>query len=114
MTVSISNMAQVWMSNSNVYNAISMSVSTLGVGPNANSKLLSFKIDANSVFDVYASGVVFTKAIPVANLPSASVIGAGAKATVTDANQNSFLANVFAGGSNVVPVFSDGTRWKIG
>ena len=114
MTVSISNMAQVWMSNTNTYNGIAMSISTLGVGPNANSKLLSFKVDSNAAFDAYASGVLFMKTLPVANLPGASVVGAGARAIVTDANQNSFLANVFSGGTNTVPIFSDGTCWKIG
>lgn len=114
MTVSISNMAQVWMSNTNTYNGIAMSISTMGYGANANSKLLTFKVDANIVYDVYASGIVFAKTSTVANLPNARVVSAGAKTIVTDANQNSFLANVFSGGSNVVPVFSDGTRWKIG
>lgn len=107
-------MAQVWMSNTNTYNGIAMSISTLGYGANANSKLLSFKVDANVAHDVYVNGVTFSKTLPIANLPGAGVVGAGARAIVTDANQNSFLANVFSGGSNVVPIFSDGTRWKIG
>lgn len=139
MTVSISNMAQVWMSNTNTYNAIAMSVSTMGHGANANSRLLRFKVDGNTKFDIDANGNILTSntissnvvyantvmsntvittnlnfiTVTVANLPPAS-IGIGTKAFVTDANQNSFLANVFSGGSNVVPVFSDGTGWKIG
>lgn len=58
MTVSISNMAQVWMSNTNTYNAIAMSISTLGVGANSSSKLLSFNVDGNTVFGINATGTI--------------------------------------------------------
>ena len=40
--------------------------------------------------------------------------GAGARAVVTDANATTFHAIVAGGGANVVPVFSDGTNWRIG
>ncbi len=56
MTVSIANMSQVWMSNTNTYNAIVMSVSTLGYGANTNSNLLTLKIDGNTRFNVDATG----------------------------------------------------------
>jgi hypothetical protein len=60
MTVSIANMSQVWMANSNVYNAISMSVSTLGYGANASSKLLNLSVDGNSKFSVDATGRILS------------------------------------------------------
>jgi hypothetical protein len=50
----------------------------------------------------------------VASLPSASTAGAGAKMFVTDANATTFASTVAGGGSNDVPVYSDGTNWKIG
>mgnify|MGYP001617979545 CR=1 FL=1 len=50
----------------------------------------------------------------VANLPSAVTIGAGARALVTDANATTFASVVAGGGANVVPVYSDGTDWRIG
>lgn len=50
----------------------------------------------------------------VSGLPSASTAGAGARAMVTDANATTFLTTVAGGGSNIVPVVSDGTNWKIG
>lgn len=53
----------------------------------------------------------------VANLPSAAVAGAGARAAVTDATQTltaGIGAIVAGGGANIVPVFCDGTNWRIG
>jgi hypothetical protein len=53
----------------------------------------------------------------VANLPSVSVAGAGARAAVTDATQTltaGIGTIVSGGGANVVPVFCDGTNWRIG
>jgi hypothetical protein len=58
MTVSISNMAQVWMSNTNTYNAIAMSVSTMGYGANNNSTILKLGVDGNTKFQVAANGRV--------------------------------------------------------
>ena len=57
---------------------------------------------------------VKTTGVTVASLPTAATAGAGSRAFVTDANQNTFYANVFSGGANQVPVFSDGTFWRIG
>lgn len=50
----------------------------------------------------------------VAALPSASTQGAGTKVFVTDANATTFNSVVAGGGANKVPVFSDGTAWRIG
>jgi hypothetical protein len=53
-------------------------------------------------------------ALTVATLPSAATAGAGTRAFVTDANATTFNSTVAAGGSNKVPVVSDGTNWLIG
>lgn len=64
--------------------------------------------------------VVAAKSVPkvpsftVANLPSASTAGAGACAFVTDANATTFASVVAGSGANGVPVYSDGTNWRIG
>lgn len=50
----------------------------------------------------------------VATLPSAATSGAGARAFVSDANATTFASTVAGGGANAVPVYSDGTNWKIG
>lgn len=55
--------------------------------------------------------------VTVANLPAASNTYKGARATVTDATQTltAGIGTVVAGtGGNVVPVFCDGTNWRIG
>jgi hypothetical protein len=50
----------------------------------------------------------------VSGLPSAASLGINARALVTDASSTTFAAVVAGGGANVVPVYSDGTDWRIG
>jgi len=52
--------------------------------------------------------------VTVANLPSAAIAGVGARAFVTDSSVSTFGTTVAAGGSTKVPVYSDGTNWKVG
>src|SRR5262245_36556587 len=49
----------------------------------------------------------------VASLPAAASYK-GARYMVTNANATTFNSVVAAGGANIVPVFSDGTNWRIG
>lgn len=55
-----------------------------------------------------------TKTYTVATLPSAALMGAGARSFVTDANATTFASVVVGGGANKVPVYSDGSNWLIG
>jgi hypothetical protein len=58
-----------------------------------------------------------TKALTVATLPAAATAGVGARAFVTDALTTLALGIgtvVANGGSNKVPVYSDGTNWLYG
>jgi len=50
----------------------------------------------------------------VATLPSAVTSGIGARSFVTDALGPTFGATVVTGGAIAVPVYSDGTNWKVG
>jgi len=50
----------------------------------------------------------------VATLPSAVTVGAGARAFVTDSSVSTFGTNIAGGGAINVPVYSDGTNWKVG
>jgi len=113
MTVSIQNMAQTWL-DANTYNAISMTVSSLGYAPNVHSKLINFNFNGTSTFSVTANGVICGPVTTVGNLPSPSVVGAGARFMVTDASNNRFSYVVSGGGANTVPVYSDGTNWRAG
>lgn len=63
------------------------------------------------------SGFVKLPSYTVAGLPSASTSGAGSTAFVTDASTTLVLGlggTVAGGGSNKVPVYSDGTNWVYG
>jgi hypothetical protein len=62
----------------------------------------------------FPSGVYRGRAFTVANLPAAATVGDAARAYVTDANATTFASVVVGGGSNKVPVYSDGTDWRIG
>jgi len=62
-------------------------------------------------------GEIRTRSKTVANLTAAATAGAGARAFVSDstvAASGNFGATVTGGGSNSVPVYSDGTNWRIG
>lgn len=50
----------------------------------------------------------------VATLPSAVTSGVGARSFVTDALGPTFGATVVTGGAVAVPVYSDGTNWRVG
>jgi hypothetical protein len=50
--------------------------------------------------------------LKVAGLPPAGSVGR--RRFVTDANATTFASIVAGGGSNNVPVYDDGTNWRIG
>ena len=60
------------------------------------------------------NGVARTRPVLVSALPLASTAGAGSRAFVTDADSLVFNALAVGGSTNAVPVFSDGTDWRIG
>ena len=63
---------------------------------------------------IIAGSTVKTATYTVAGLPAAATAGAGARAYVTDALAPSFSAAVTGGGTVPVPVYSDGTTWRVG
>ena len=50
----------------------------------------------------------------VADLPNAADVGVGSRAFVTNSSVSTFGTTVAGGGSTKVPVYSDGTNWKVG
>jgi hypothetical protein len=83
-------------------NIIAGNISTLETGGN---------ITGNTVT---AATAVVTTPTTVDNLPSAVAAGPGARSFVIDSNTITFYSNVGNAGSNSVPVFSDGTSWRVG
>ena len=57
---------------------------------------------------------ISTTVYTVATLPSAVTSGVGARSFVSDANATTFASIVAGSGANKVPVYSDGTNWRIG
>jgi len=60
------------------------------------------------------SYIVGSTVYTVANLPDPAVVGAGVRAFVSDSSVTTFNTTVASGGANTVPVFSNGTNWKVG
>ena len=65
---------------------------------------------------VFNAPTVATTVYSVAGtaLPSAATVGQGARAFVSDATVSTFATAYTGGGANKVPVYSDGTVWRIG
>jgi hypothetical protein len=75
----------------------------------------AMKLDANG--NLSNLGVIKTGVFTVGTLPSASAVGVGSIAFVTDSNTTVILGlglTVIGGGSNKVPVYSGGTNWIVG
>jgi hypothetical protein len=61
-----------------------------------------------------APGIIKTGVFVSGNIPSASAVGVGARAFVTDADSVVFGNTYVGGAANSMPVFSNGTAWYIG
>lgn len=67
-----------------------------------------------STIDNLAAGFCLSGVFTVATLPGAAQLGVGARAFVIDSSVSTFGTTVAGGGSIKVPVYSDGTDWKVG
>ncbi len=63
---------------------------------------------------VWAGTYAATTPVAVGSLPAASAGLTGARMFVTDASATTFASIVANGGANKVPVYCDGTNWRIG
>jgi hypothetical protein len=57
---------------------------------------------------------VKTTPTTLVQLPTAATVGAGTRAFITDGSTATFGATVAGGGANIVPIYSDGSNWKVG
>jgi hypothetical protein len=71
-------------------------------------------IGTSSTTQTKVFGVIQSTTYTVATLPSASTVGVGARAFVTDASSPVFGAAVAGGGAVPVPVYSTGSAWFVG
>ena len=98
MTVSIANMAQVWMSNTNTYNGIAMSISTMGYGANSASRLFRLRVDGNTKVDIDANGNITANSITVNTIIASSTANAITTGTLTS---NTITANNIVSTNNI-------------
>jgi len=65
-----------------------------------------------------ATGIGLIGTTGISSLPSPSTAGAGARSFITDSDaayNSTSLGNIaVGGGANGVPVYSDGTNWRVG
>lgn len=83
-------------------------------GDSRRASITTFTGFIEENFDGVVANTVQTTATTYAQLPAASSAGAGTRAFITDGSTTTFAATVAGGGSNKVPVYSDGTNWKVG
>lgn len=106
--VLLGDSAGVGTGNGAATNSIVIGASAVGKGTNTTV------IGTTSTTATWLYGVVNSTVYTVATLPAAATAGAGSRAFVSDSNATTFAAIVAAGGANGVPVYSDGTDWRIG
>lgn len=81
--------------------------------PDNNNNSSTFSFNSKGVLN---TPVILTTVYSAAGtpIPSASSVGMGARAFVSDATANTFNTAYTSGGSYKMPVFSNGTSWYIG
>lgn len=90
--------------------------STLGQTWNSDTGLYRVAAGILKIGDATGAngGALRLGPVAVASLPAAATAGNGCRAHVTDALAPTFGATVAAGGAVSVPVYSDGSAWKVG
>lgn len=92
----------------NIEAAFENTLSLDGSTPNA----MNADLDMNGYNVINAGNIAWAETVyTVATLPAGS---AGSRAFVTDATTTTFASIVVGSGSNGVPVYHDGTDWRIG
>jgi hypothetical protein len=84
-------------------------------GDKLTNVLRLFFAQLNSVLTILTNSyITSTTVYTVATLPPASTSNTGTRTFVSDSNTTTFGATVAGGGTNTVPVYSNGTSWKVG
>lgn len=114
---SVANAAQPNITSVGTLTSLTVSGNVTSANANLGNLITANFASINN--DLTASGnvvafTISTTPILAGNLPSAAAVGAGARAFVTDADSTTFNDPVVGGGSNNMPVFSNGTSWFIG
>ena len=112
-TIAVAMLARWSLGTVNFTSAYPASQLLLAVGANSSSPTLATFDGLTGVFTAPALATTVYSATGT-SIPSAVTSGVGARAFVSDATAATFDTAYTSGGSNKVPVYSDGTTWKIG
>jgi len=87
-----------------------------GSGHASKAGAVELKNGGNLACTVQTNGLQMNKPIrdPVSTVAALPSGAQGMRAMVNDANATTFDTTVAGGGSNIVPVFYNGTNWRIG
>ena len=83
-------------------------------GDSRRASITTFVQFIEENFTNVVAQTVQTTPVLYSALPTAADAGIGTRAFITDGSTATFAATVTGGGSNKVPVYSDGTNWKVG
>jgi hypothetical protein len=84
-------------------------------GDKLTNVLRLFFNQLNSALTILTNSYITNTTIyTVATLPTASTANSGTRTFVSDSSTTTFGATVSGGGSNIVPVYSNGSSWKVG
>lgn len=109
------SVALEWDSSTTTYYGLKLNVTDTASA--AESSLMDLQISGSSHFRVEKDGSLRQDVLTVSDLPAAAAGNAGTRTFVSDSNAaaaSNFGVVVASGGSNTVPVYSDGANWRIG
>jgi hypothetical protein len=101
----------LWNTTSTTVNAFG-AATTIGIGAATGTTTVKNNLTVTGVLT--GSSYIKTQTTTVAGFTTAATAGAGARSFVTDADSTAFGNTAVGGSTNSVPVWSDGTVWKIG
>jgi hypothetical protein len=96
-----------------LFNSGSSAISPEGDGAASNG-LIDLGRSSTKFKDLWLGGYIYQSPRSLSLIPAAGTAGAGARAFISDASATTFASIASGGGANIVPVYSDGTNWRIG
>lgn len=102
-------LARVLLSGGN----LNIQAQASGGGSNAGIILISGYNGADAT-RIETRGPVRQPGVTFASLPAAGTVGAGTRHMITDSSVSTFGSVAAGGGSTLIPVYSDGTNWRVG
>jgi hypothetical protein len=103
-----------WSIQDSTFNRVNSTLSASNLSTTTFSDAITTFGSITAGGNISTTGYVATTPRTVAQLVAPNVAGAGARTFVNNATSTTFGEVVVGGGSNIVPVWSNGTSWLIG